>query len=183
MNESDTDVLKRLDGWIKTSSGLKFHIFRPSSRELSISDISHSLSLLCRFNGHTPFLYSVGAHSIIGSYICQPQFAKDFLMHDSTEGFIGDMTTPLKREMKMFKLVEDNIYCAIARKFGLSNPPPKEVKEMDKIMFMMEWVYLMGEKKPLDFTLPMSKKKFMSIATLPPDKIEKLFIKRYRELF
>jgi hypothetical protein len=182
MREGKLRVVNGMDGWIKTASGLKFHIFHPSIKEVSLYDVAHSLSLLCRFNGHTPFLYTVGAHSIIGSYVCEPIFAKDFLMHDSTESFIGDMATPLKREMSEFKKVENNIYKTIAEKFKVSNPLPKEIKEMDKLMFMMEWVYLMSGKKPNGIELPMSKKRFMSIATLPPEKIERLFIKRFREL-
>jgi uncharacterized protein len=171
-----------LDGWIKTASGIKFHIFQPSVKEVSIYDIAHSLSLLCRFNGHTPFLYSVASHSLIGSYICDEEYAKDFLMHDSTESFIGDMATPLKREMTKFKKVENHIYKTISKKFNLSNPLPKEVKEMDKLMFLMEWSYLMGGSKPWGIPFPMSRKEFMNIATLSPEKTEKLFVKRYSEL-
>ena len=46
--------------WIRTYSGKKFYVFHPKQKDIVIEDIAHSLSLICRFTGHTEDLYSVG---------------------------------------------------------------------------------------------------------------------------
>ena len=194
MDNKKMESISNAHGWIQTYSGNKFHILKPVISELSIKDIAHSQSLLCRFCGHSPFFFSVGSHALIGSYLIEKtqsgsnvrQYALDFLMHDSTESFIGDMVTPLKREMKRFQEVEEKLFKIIAKKYNLSYPMPKEVKEMDKFMFETEWAYLMthsyNKQKSQGRNSLISKKDFLEIASLPPKTIEKLFLKRFKEL-
>lgn len=169
--------------WIKTYTGKKFHLFNPSESEICIEDMAHSLSLLCRFCGHVPFLYSVASHSIIGSYLCKKKDALTFLLHDSTECFIGDMASPLKSEMSAFKKTENDIFKIISKKFCLPHPMDSEIKAIDKLMFRMEWFYLMkGEKIIVDEVFPLTKTEFIKIAKLSWKKVEKKFLERFYEL-
>jgi hypothetical protein len=98
-------LLKR-EEFIKTYTGKKFHVFNPKEEELDIIDIAHSLSLQCRFNGHTPYFYSVASHSIIGSKLIAKPFKKEFLCHDMQEAFCGDFCTPMKRWDKQYIKME-----------------------------------------------------------------------------
>jgi hypothetical protein len=54
--------------YIRTFSGIKFPILEPQKECLSIVDIAHHLSNICRFTGATKFHYSVAQHCFVGSY-------------------------------------------------------------------------------------------------------------------
>lgn len=45
------------ESWIRTYTGGKVYFFEPEKSEIEFEDISHSLSLLCRFNGATKEFY------------------------------------------------------------------------------------------------------------------------------
>jgi hypothetical protein len=98
--------------YIVTHSGRKFDFFadRP---DFNIEDIAHSLSMLARWNGHSKTLISVAAHSIAVSYSdCIPEEHRlGALLHDAMEAYIGDIPTPLKRQlpelMQMERQLED----------------------------------------------------------------------------
>ena len=49
---------------IMTNSHKMFDPLHPNVELIDISDIAHSLSMLCRANGHFKSFYSVGQHSI-----------------------------------------------------------------------------------------------------------------------
>jgi hypothetical protein len=51
--------------WIQTASGIKFYPLAPHPEDVTIEDIAHALSKMCRFNGHnghTSAFYSVAQH-------------------------------------------------------------------------------------------------------------------------
>ena len=50
--------------WITTFSGMKVDVFDPDPNTIKMVDIAHSLSQICRYNGHCSSFYSVGIHSI-----------------------------------------------------------------------------------------------------------------------
>ena len=49
---------------IHTFSGKKIDPCAPDSAALSVEDIAHALSLICRAGGHFPQFYSVCQHSV-----------------------------------------------------------------------------------------------------------------------
>lgn len=87
---------------------------------IDIRTIAHSLSMQCRFNGHTPKFYSVAEHSMITYEIAKHlfkkcnnknsihlsrllarkeepfpcTFLKSVLLHDAEEAYMGDITRP-----------------------------------------------------------------------------------------
>ena len=164
---------------IRTFTGKNFNIFVPKISQIDIRDIAHPLSLICRFTGHTENLYSVAQHSLIMEELAEPEYKLETLLHDGTEGYLNDVSTILKRKLPDYKIIENNLHHAIAVRYNLSDPFPKEVKELDNEVFEMEWKYLMLKKeKQGKSRLLKSKFKYMS-----PKKAEKLFLKRFEELY
>lgn len=166
--------------WISTVSGRKFYVFNPKVEDIFIEDGAHSLSLLCRFNGHTPDFYSVAQHSIYVSKMCSEENALCGLLHDLTEAYIGDMASPLKRRMDAFNEVEEVIWKQIAIKFGLPKKMPVEVKEADKRAFRMEWAYLMGGDNPDNEKFLIPRAEFNKNT---PAEVEKEFMNLFLELY
>lgn len=50
---------QRIGGWIQTYSGERIWPLDPRAEEIHAVDIAHSLSMQCRFNGHTKVFYCV----------------------------------------------------------------------------------------------------------------------------
>lgn len=123
-------------------SGIDFDIEAPHPRMVCIEDIAHALSRINRFTGHTSGRvgYSVAQHSLIGSFYID-KFELEFLLHDATEAYIGDITTQVKHLIgDRIRDIEDVIAATIWEKFCLDNSDAahKAVKITDRIMLNTE---------------------------------------------
>lgn len=126
---------------------------------------------------------SISQHSVLVSYLCDPIDSLWGLLHDSSEAYLTDLASPLKRSGKFQDYVEceKKLQVHICQRFGLSEIEPESVKRADKLLLSMEARDLMGPLhsdwkmniKPLPFT----------ITPLPPLEAEKLFLDRFDELF
>lgn len=123
--------------WLETMKGTIFRYDNISSNKLLIEDIAHSLSMQCRYNGHTNKFYSVAEHSKLLANYAHYQLCLDrktcltILLHDASETYMGDMVGPLKKHFPKFKAMEDAIDALVARTFGTIYPFPDIVKELD----------------------------------------------------
>jgi len=144
--------------WIQTFTGQQFDIINPTLDMINIEDIAHSTSQMNRFTGHCKFPYPVAQHEYIGSFIvpdsCQclnPQeHAFKFLMHDASEGYISDMSRPLKHFTSAgaeYRKVEKPIQDLAYVRFGLSAHEPPCIKQVDTLMLHTEKKQLMGNSK------------------------------------
>lgn len=87
---------------IETYSGCRINLLDPDPADILIEDIAWSLSLVCRWGGHIVRHHSVGHHSVMVAREVKPLGAKlPALLHDATEGYIGDVVTPLKKTLSM----------------------------------------------------------------------------------
>lgn len=171
--------------WIQTFSGRRFNIFNPHIDSIVIQDIAHSLSRICRFNGHIKAdHYSVAQHSVLVSYICDIKDQFHGLLHDASEAYISDLGHPIKHSglFENYIEVENNLQLAIYKRFGLKSlNEPDSVKMADKVLLATEAREFMSpihpdwkfEYKPLPF----------KIEPLSPQEAEKLFMDRFNELF
>lgn len=89
---------------ILLADGSDFELDPILGKPPTIATIAHSLSLLCRFTGHTTRFYSVAEHSLLCFRIAQlvaPQSSPGLLacalLHDTAECITGDIATPWKR--------------------------------------------------------------------------------------
>lgn len=127
--------------YILTHSGKKFRHLCPRPEDICIEDIAHALSRICRYTGHVDVPhYSVGQHSVLVSYaVPLRKDALAGLMHDATEAYVTDLSTPLKNApgMEAYKLYEAKVAAAIAERFNLGERPGS-VHTADKRLFATE---------------------------------------------
>lgn len=145
MNEHK--ILNKNEGIIRTYSGIEFQPFDPTPESIDIEDIAHSLGNLCRFGGHSNEFYSVAQHSVLVSRMCSRENALWGLLHDAAEAYFNDIPSPVKKKLVDIKKLEENLLIAIAKKFDLKYPMPKEIKKNDIAIFELEWRYLMEKVK------------------------------------
>jgi uncharacterized protein len=144
--------------WIETFTGQQFFPDDPRPDEVDIRDIAASLSKLCRFNGHTRVFYSVAEHCVLmAQYAYESQhstgYALEALLHDGAEAYIGDMPKPVKDMDPIFQAMEDKIYAAVARHFGLPPHISGVVKVWDVAMLKTERTAVMSQSNHV-WTLP-----------------------------
>lgn len=92
--------------------------------DISILDIAHGLSQLCRYAGQCKYFISVAHHSVEVSYILRAwghdnaeQFAG--LLHDASEAYLVDLPSMLKSSLPDYRRFERRAMKAVAVKFGL----------------------------------------------------------------
>ena len=139
---------------IMTRSHKMFDPLKPDVSLIDIADIAHSLSMLCRANGHFKSFYSVGMHcincaneAIARGYSRKVQLA--CLLHDGSEAYLSDVTRPVKQELPQYKQIEDPLQAVIWNKF-LGEPLTEEEERLvfliDDDILENEFPALMGAK-------------------------------------
>jgi hypothetical protein len=166
-------------GKIRTFSGLLFDVLNPDPADIRIEDVAHHLSNICRFTGGTRFHYSVGQHSLIGSYLVPKEHARCFLLHDTPEAYINDMARPVKylEGMGLYRDTEQSIWLAVAEKFDLPVDMPACVKEVDDKLCATEGFQLIK-----DYVPRLQPYDNLVIGQMSPEFVESQFLARYYEL-
>ena len=129
----------RVGEYIQTMSG-RFYFEDPRESDVSIEDIAHALSHICRFAGHTTRFYSLAQHSVLVSRALPipEDIALQGLLHDATEAYMVDLPRPLKRMLPAYQRLENDIWKVIARRFRLPEELSPEVKLADNKMLVTE---------------------------------------------
>lgn len=166
---------------ILTAGGTYFDLLRPRKSRISVLDIAHALAHICRFTGHTRVFYSVAQHSVLVSRIVPREHALAGLMHDSAEAFVGDVSSPLKRLLPEYKVIERRVENAVLATFGLPTTLPECVKRADLVALRTEQRDLMLSADlwtVLDGIEPLDK----PIEPLLPAAAREQFLARFNEL-
>jgi hypothetical protein len=129
--------------WMKTYTGQKFHFLDPDPDTIRIHDIAHSLSSLCRFNGHTQRFYSVAEHSYLVATLCPIRIGLHGLLHDASEAYLSDVIAPQKDLFKGYGEMERVVQYAIYEKFKVTTDYDT-VHQIDQRMCLTEGEQLMG---------------------------------------
>ena len=168
--------------WIQTYSGHKFDPIRPDPAMIDIRDIAHGLSLTCRYNGQCRDFYSVAEHSLIISYRVPPYLRLAALLHDASEAYISDVTSPVKASMAGYQRIEHALQAAIYRRYNCepgNRDYQKWIKRADLRILVDEKAALF--ERDLEWRLPF-RKLGIKIECLSPTEAEKRFLKRFEEL-
>lgn len=139
---------------IMTHSKIMFDPLNPEAELIDIADIAHSLSMLCRANGHFDSFYSVGQHCIncmreakARGYSQRVQLG--CLLHDASEAYLSDVTRPVKEELPAYKQIEEPLQEVIWNKWlgePLSKEERRQVFEIDDHILAHEFIALMNTK-------------------------------------
>ena len=125
--------------WIELRSGTKFYTDVDPwvmAKQIHVEDIAHSLSYLCRYNGHVRRFYSVAEHCCLMSDYVEhqggtPEECLVALHHDDAEYIIGDVARDIKQDLPDFKGYEQHIEMAVRIRFGFTELTPPWLKELD----------------------------------------------------
>jgi len=131
-------------------AGRSIELLYPCIADIFIEDIACSLAKLNRFNGYTSRVYTVAEHCLLGLDYLPAWERFEFLMHDATEAYLGDVSGPLKAldGMGFYRDLEERWRLAIAERFGLKKKTPGGVKVTDQRMLVTEMRDLRG-RRPL----------------------------------
>jgi 5'-deoxynucleotidase YfbR-like HD superfamily hydrolase len=159
-------------GIIRTHSGRLVRPLDLKLEDIDINDIAHSLSMQCRFAGHTEGFASVAQHSV---QVARHVFAQSHsdpalglwgLLHDSAEAYLSDVPQPLKHLHgfgEAFIEAEDRIMLLVVEKFGLKpKNEPDLVRYWDKVMVCAELRDFMNSPTPMQYAVEELKESLVS---------------------
>jgi hypothetical protein len=126
-----------------TVTGIEIELLNPKKSDIQIEDIANGLSLECRFGKQISRFYSVAQHSILVSALCPHDLKREGLLHDASEAYLGDVSSPLKALLALtYKPIEYNFELVIFEKYGLDISRLPEVKKYDLMAYRMESDFL-----------------------------------------
>ena len=166
---------------ITIHGGGYFDILAPERGEYGIETIANALSNLCRYTGHVDRFYSVAEHSVLVSRMVPERYAMEGLLHDASEAFVGDVSSPLKKLLPDYKRIEENVQADIARRFNLVYPFPHEIHDADKRIYWAERQNISPGRDGLWHQEYRASRKYKPEGWQPA-KAKREFLKRYREL-
>lgn len=174
-------MTERIGGWTQTFSGKQFWGKDARREDLDIESIAHALALVNRYNGHTPYPYSVAQHSVLVSRECDPADAFWGLMHDASEAYIGDMISPIKRFNHIYLEDETRLMKVVCERFGMAEEMPASVKKADLTVLAAE-ADVLFPVRPADWKLPFPAAKNCPIKEMAWWEAEEQFLARFYEL-
>ena len=172
--------------YITTYTGQHFYPLEPEYDKIKIEDIAHSLSMLCRANGHYRYFYSVADHAIDCAAEARERCMGNYmimlcLLHDAAEAYISDIPRPVKHDLNGIYDIEERLADIIYIKFAGRKPTESEFDAMRKIddsMLYHEFRANMGEE--LKYGEIVSKRSFKS---RNPEESEKEFLDIFNDIY
>lgn len=167
---------------ILTHSGRYFDFNAPETAVYDIKDIAHALSRLCRYTGHCRGFYSVAQHSVYVSYNVPEHLALEGLLHDASEAYLGDVSSPLKALLPDYNAIEKRVESAIAAHFKLEWPFAEAVRQADMRMLVTEKRDIMPVALDTSVAWPSYKPYGWRVKPYSTFKAEQMFLDRYEML-
>lgn len=141
------DYKEPLKTFYITHSGIKIDLENITANDITIDDIAHHLTKICRYGGALDLNlhYSVANHSIALYYYAWErnvpiEVQRGLLMHDAAEAYLGDIVAGLKPLLPCYKELELKVEKLITSKYGLSTDvvTASVVKELDTRILLDE---------------------------------------------
>lgn len=124
-----------------TYTGSRLNPLELREEDIDLLDIAHALALCNRFAGHTKEPISVAQHCVYAAELLRgTDYELQALLHDASEGYLGDVTKWLKSspEMTAYRQAEDRLQRLIYRRFGCQEDDAPEVKDADRLLVRYE---------------------------------------------
>ncbi|SHH26818.1 HD domain-containing protein [Ferrimonas marina] len=171
---------------INTLTAGRFWPLDPRQEEIQAQDIAHSLSMLCRANGHYRHFFSVAQHSL---YCADEARARGLsrrvqlacLLHDASEAYTGDLTRPIKASMPAFEQMEAPLQQCIYATYGLADLTAEELAQVgaiDDAMLGYEMAQLLNHHELI--TEPLQQDYDLSFRMM--DQVRDAFLARLQQL-
>lgn len=172
--------------YITTYGGTHFVPVEPAEEDVHITDIAHALSMLCRGNGHVKRFFSVGQHCIHCALEAQARGLEKrvclaCLLHDASEAYMSDVTSPLKKYLKEYIGYETRLLDTIYQKYlgsSLTEEEQKCVEKIDKDMLYFDLLILLNE--PSKREKPQMSSRF-SYDFVPFEEVERRYLALFRK--
>lgn len=177
-------------------AGRRFWPEDPRPGDVDVKVIAHALARTNRFNGHTTTSYSVAQHAVMVSHNVPKQYAMFALHHDSSEAYLGDVTSPLKRLIRdVYEPIEHRLMRAIANRYLFLEQ--YESKRANVVVKTADIEALLTEARDLTLSgfVWFAQDEWDGLAGTPmpyeakiegcwgPDRAEKEFLLRHEELW
>ena len=177
---------------IRTFTG---HLVVPSQlrvEDVSLLDLAHHLSQLCRFTGATRDFYSVAQHSWLVADRLHEDGASTTrqaigLLHDAAEAYINDLASPVKYDpafsLDAYRATERTMQTQIYTAFQLDPTPfdTDAVKQVDQDLYHAEARDLMAGSDDSHAYIA-NRKQIRTIRPKTPREAEQWFLRRALEL-
>ena len=127
--------------YILTFTDKEFHFLSDDLSEICLEDIAKALSHINRYTGHTKLPYSVAEHAIHVASILPPELQMMGLLHDGSEAYLNDISSPLKSLLPDYRNIEEHVQNKVWSAFGVTEDDLKryeEVKRADALMYFAE---------------------------------------------
>lgn len=138
---------------METVSGIYFDLANPRAMQVTLDDVAHHLSQVCRYAGATRVFYSVAEHAYL---VAQRLRAQDHsvliqlagLHHDDAEAYVGDNTRPMKLRAPILSEIEAAVFPEVVAGLGLADLPFDDpaVKEADDWALSAEAYHLLPSR-------------------------------------
>lgn len=171
----------RAGDWILTYTGTQFWPLDPRMNEVHIEDISHALSMICRFTGHTRDFYSVAQHSVLVARALPRKLQLWGLLHDASEAYLCDIARPVKRCINGYAEIEARLMGVVADRFGLEGAIPHEVHVADNALLATEIAQLMPVA-PVEMYMNVAPISGLQIDPWPPRIAKRQFMQEFERL-
>lgn len=123
---------------IRTFTGKVFDVINPTKEMIDIIDIAHSLSLQCRFCGHTSRHVSIAEHSLWVADHVPNELKLAALLHDASEAYLVDVPTPIKNMLPAYRVMEKKLMTLIFEKYN-AGKLTDVIDYYDKVALQHEW--------------------------------------------
>jgi len=169
-----------------TYRGERFTPLNPDIYQINIDDIAHSLSMICRGNGHYETFYSVAQHGLnlakeARARRSSRRIQMACLLRYGSQAYLPEMVAAVKSRLPVYKELEEDIQHLIYMRFLNSELLEEEkflLREIVDEMFVWEGKKLM-KKEDVRLPIMMSAPKF---AFVPFEKVEEEFKAFYESL-
>lgn len=183
------NCLSNLTKFASLYSGNRFYPFNPIGMQLvskiELIDVAHSLSNICRFNGHCSEFYSVAQHSVhVAELVTDKRLRLAALLHDASETYTGDVVSPFKRMFAGLVRLERRLQVQIYDRFDIALSEKDEViiKRADLVALATEKRDLMPRQKNETWTyIHEYEPDERTIIPLLPNEAKKIFMEKFFE--